>query len=172
MSKREKIIVFLAIAAVLYGAYNFLLAPTPATRLQTPGKNLEDVNTFITGVVQGIQKRGISANDAEIMKRITARWPNDPMLSSTALLKPALKIKKEESIVLDVELVYSGYLTLGALSLAIINGIEYQVGEEIEEGGYIVERISPQKTTIRVKGTSKNIILPLGEGTPSKEETS
>jgi len=177
MSKREKIITLLTLLAVIYGIYNFLFSPTPSSNLQIQIKGTEALNNFVTKLSKDIRKEGLTAADADILNRIMADWRNDPMIGSTAQLTRELEIQKEETIVTDVaediDLVYSGYLSLGDLNLAIINNMEYQAGEEIEQGGYVIEQIYPEKAIIRVIGTHRNIVLPLEEaGSSSKTRAS
>jgi len=100
------------------------------------------------------------------------------MIRSTARLSRELEIKEEEKVIVmdvaeDIDIVYSGYLSLGDLNLAIINNLEYQAGEELEQGGYVIEQIYPEKAIIRVIGTRRNIVVPLEEaGASSKTKTS
>ena len=177
MSKREKIIILMTLLAVIYGAYNFLFSSSPSSNLQIKIKGTEELNNFVTNLSQDIRKEGLTAADSEVLNRIVAEWKTDPMIRSTVPLRRELEIKKEDALVMDVSedinLVYSGYLSLGDLNLAIINDMEYQAGEELEQGGYVVEQIYPEKAILRVIGTRRNIVLPLEEtGTSSKTKTS
>ena len=177
MSKREKIIILLTLLAVIYGAYNFLFSSAPSSNLQIQIKGAEELNNFVANLSKDIRKEGLTASDSDILNRIVADWRKDPMIRTTAQLSRELKIKEEEAVVMDVaediDLVYSGYLSLGDLNLAIINNMEYQAGEELEQGGYVIEQIYPEKAIIRVIGTRRNIVLPLEEaGTSSKTRTS
>jgi len=58
---------------------------------------------------------------------------------------------------------YSGYLEIGDRRLAIINGIEYETGDELAMGGYIVRGIYPNRVVIEVKWRKEKIIVPLEE---------
>lgn len=177
MSKREKIILLMTLSAVIYGAYNFLISSSPSGNLQIQTKGAEELNNFVMNLSKDIRKEGLSASDSNILNRIVADWRNDPMIRSTAQLTRKLEIKKEEAIVMsvheDIDLVYSGYISVGDLNLAIINNMEYQAGEELEQGGYVIEQIYPEKAIIRVIGTRRNIVLLIEEaGSSSKTKTS
>jgi hypothetical protein len=52
---------------------------------------------------------------------------------------------------------------MGDRKLAIINGVEYETGEELKFAGYIVERIEPLKVVIRDKEKQTIIIVPIKE---------
>ncbi len=178
MSKREKIIILMTLLAVIYGAYNFLFSSSPSSNLQIQIKGAEELNNFVTNLSKDIRKEGLAAADSDILDRIVAEWRNDPMIRSTARLSRELEIKEEEKVIVmdvaeDIDIVYSGYLSLGDLNLAIINNLEYQAGEELEQGGYVIEQIYPEKAIIRVIGTRRNIVVPLEEaGASSKTKTS
>lgn len=163
--------------AVIYGAYNFLFSSAPSSDLQIQLKGAEELNNFVAKLGKDIRKESLTAADSDILDRIVADWRNDPMIRSTARLSRELEIKKEEAVAMDVsediDLVYSGYLSLGDLNMAIINNMEYQTGEELEQGGYVIEQIYPEKTIIRVIGTRRNIVVPLEEAdTSAKTKTS
>lgn len=40
-----------------------------------------------------------------------------------------------------VEIVYSGYIKIGQKIYAVVNGVEYARGDELAEGGYVVQAI-------------------------------
>ncbi len=167
----------MVLLAVIYGAYSFLFSSSPSSDLQIQAKAAEELNNFVSNLSKDIRKEGLTAADLDLLHRTSADWQNDPMIRSTDRLRPELEIKKDEVIDMDVpediDLVYSGYISLGDLNLAIINNMEYQAGEELEQGGYVIEQIYPEKTIIRVIGTQRNIVVPLEEaGTSSKTKAS
>lgn len=163
MSKREKIIVVLALVGVLYAAYTFLFTAPPKPPFGGGGAKLEETNRFANEMLQNIQKEGETTAEDYLLKRLSTEWPSDPMIASATQLKAERITKVEEPVRFDVNLVYSGFLALGNTNLAIINGLEYGVGDELEMGGYIVERIDPKKTVIRLKGTRRRVAIPLQE---------
>ncbi|MBU0986869.1 MAG: hypothetical protein KKH68_06405, partial [Proteobacteria bacterium] len=64
-----------------------------------------------------------------------------------------------EAVSQEVSFTYSGYMETGNQRLAIINGMEYTVGEELEPGGYTVNSISANQVVIGVVGTDKIIVV-------------
>ena len=58
---------------------------------------------------------------------------------------------------------YTGYLQMGSRTMAIINGLEYQLGDELQSGGRIVKEIDPLKVVIGPRADDRNMILPLEE---------
>jgi hypothetical protein len=49
------------------------------------------------------------------------------------------------------EIVYSGYIKVGQKVYAVINGVEYARGDELAEGGYVVQGI--EKTSVLLERT-------------------
>ena len=73
----------------------------------------------------------------------------------------------------QVKLVYSGYLKIGDMILAIINGTEYGIGEPLDIPGFSVKYIAPHQVVVEVEGQIDNLILPLEEiHRPPKEQPS
>jgi hypothetical protein len=59
---------------------------------------------------------------------------------------------------------YTGFLRMGDKRLAIINGMEYEVGEILEPGGFTIRSISPSRVVIAPPGRKKKtLILPMEE---------
>ncbi len=53
------------------------------------------------------------------------------------------------------ELVYSGYIRIGQKIFAVINGVEYSRGDELAEGGYLVQAIDKNSVLLeRTDGSS------------------
>ena len=70
---------------------------------------------------------------------------------------------QEKQKLLNVSFTYTGYLQAGKKKIAVINGLEYLIGEEIEPGGFIAREIYPDRVVIEMKGQKQKIIVPLVE---------
>lgn len=55
---------------------------------------------------------------------------------------------------------YTGYVELGSGRLAVVDGFEYQVGDDLEGGGYKVVAIGPDKVTLQSIDNGKQRDLP------------
>jgi hypothetical protein len=157
MLKREKIVVFAALVAVIYAAYSlFMASPSKQTNIDTNKKKTE-ITQFIANLSEGLDKDALQKTDIYIIARAEAEWEKDPFLK-TELAKESKMPKQQE-----VSFSYSGYIKMGDKKLAIINGVEYETGEELKLAGYIVERIEPLKVVIRGKEKQTIIIVPIKE---------
>jgi len=165
MSTREKIIVGLMLLTVAYGAYILFLEPsTDAGPLKQTEQGLDELNAFISKVAATTQA-GLSEKEAYVLEQAEAKWPRDPMLTVTSDL-PAIEEEKapEEAPAAAYKVNYTGYLQMGATRLAIINGMEYQIGDQIEPGGFVVQKISPTQVVIASsEGRKTTFSVPLDE---------
>lgn len=164
MTTREKIIVALMVLAVVYGVYTvFFSAPQETGAFKSGGnKELESLNMFITKVADKTKNR-LSKEQAYILQKAQAEWKQDPLLQ----IQPKMSMEEEEArqpLVLDSKISYTGFLQMGDKRLAILNGIEYEVGDILEPGGLILRNIHPDHVVIgsAVK-KNKKVILPMEE---------
>ncbi|MFC1825854.1 hypothetical protein ACFLYZ_00490 [Thermodesulfobacteriota bacterium] len=163
MAKREKIIVLLMALAVLYGGYEFFLASKSKSGIGSPEHKEEVLDKFVTDAAVKLKKKDISEVDKYIIARAKDEWPRDPFVRIELPSESELKQELVEASALNTTLTYSGYMEMGGQKLAVINGMEYMVGDELEPGSYIVKSISATQVVIGIKGTKQTIILEVEE---------
>ena len=162
MSKREKIILFFMALSLVYGFYVFVI--------EAPGKkgaigqksNLESLNKFISHVAE-LTRESLSEIDSYIIEKAPKQWDKDPLLSSDTEFQFKAENTEADVSALKVNIKYTGYLNMGARNLAILNGLEYEEGEELEKGGFIIRKIQPEQVIIVIKGKQKEIAIPIEE---------
>lgn len=139
MALREKILVGLMLAAVLYGGYVFL----DSRRTGDPAPTVQEASP--AGVIAQ------SALDIAAQSRLDSlEW----YILETALgtrgrnpfqrLEDAVQETIREGPALDAArpvFVYEGFLETEGLLLALINGRAYAEGEYLKEPGYVLQRI-------------------------------
>jgi type II secretory pathway component PulC len=96
-----------------------------------------------------------------IFSRAEKEWTQDPFLdiksqtawaqSRTAAQAAAGTVEKK------IEFVYSGYLGLGKRSMAVINGMEYKQGEDLDVAGFVLRSISPERVVVENRGTGATL---------------
>lgn len=152
------------ILAVIYGVYTvFFAGPRKVAPIKSSADTeLQTLNAFITKVADKT-KQGLTPKQAYIFEKAETEWRQDPLLQ----IQP--KPSKEEAaerqpLVLNSKLMYTGFLQMGNKRLAIINDLEYEVGDRLEPGGLILRNIHPNHVVI---GSSvqknKKVILPMEE---------
>ena len=162
MSNREKIIVVLMVLSVIYGVYIlFFESPKQTTAFGGGGdRELEALNTFITKVADKT-KSGPSKQQAYVLQKAQTSWKQDPLVQLEA---QKVEVDTGPEPVLDARVQYTGFLQMGDTRLAIINGMEYEAGDQLEPGGFIIRRILPNHVVVAPPGKKKKtMILPMEE---------
>jgi hypothetical protein len=170
MTTREKIIVGLMLLSVVYGVYTVFFEGKGGTQEITTisaTKQLENLNAFITKVAEA-SKAGLSKEDKYIIQLAEAEWKQDPLISAELKDRPESEIQKAKKAapvpIPDLEIAYTGFMQMGDIKFAIINGVEYATGDRLEQGDYILRSITPSRVVIVSTGPSKKrYIFPLEE---------
>lgn len=135
ISKRERIVLGLMAAAIVASAV-MLAWPSEKTASSemAPEKLVESRNKAEAALAS---LELIQATPTEIHAVISARqpWTRDPMAPRPA--DPESPVERDR-------FAYTGFLRLGDKLLAVINGREYQAGEQLESGGFVVSSITPE----------------------------
>ena len=160
MSKREKIILAVMAAAILYGVFSFTLGKSERGAAD-PQAAMKELNDFVVEVAAELNRKDSKTWDY-VLTRAAAGWRNDPfrMLSQT-VQKETLEVKNIPTPG-DAPLAYTGFIIAGDRKLAIINGIEYETGDVIERGGYRVGAINEREVVIE-RGVGERLMLMIEE---------
>jgi hypothetical protein len=136
LSKREKLIVSLVGVTALLALF-VLLLPAKGTGTAAPlEKQAAALNDFSAQIALKVAQNGISNFEAAAIERVVRPWQADPFIDLPSqysdaerdLTNPAAGETAEAA-----ELTYSGYMQMGQRKLAIINGLEYEVGEHLAD---------------------------------------
>ncbi|MBN2515918.1 MAG: hypothetical protein JXC33_07790 [Deltaproteobacteria bacterium] len=153
MSRREKIIVFIAFLTVLYGAYDFfIVSPAkksksiPVVHSFTPVAKTVDMNKLVKEISDVLQENETIKAETYVAVSAEKEWKNDPFSASNALHSKNANVSIGR--IKEIRLIYSGYLEVGKKKIAVINGMDYQIGDELEMNGYRVKHITPSSVTV------------------------
>jgi len=166
MSKREKIILAITLLVGLYGFYSFIGTAAVKSKPKDAAKAVNDLTGFMTDITQTITGQTNTESDDYILKLASDEWQRMPFVepdSTSASSATAPGRTDSETAAGVVTLVYSGYLALGKKQLAIINGIEYEVGEQLAETDYVVQQITPRQVLITSADGKNGMTLTLDE---------
>ena len=151
ISKREKIILGGMGAAILCSViYLVWPAPEPPSPEMTPQK-LADSTKAAEAQLQSLERIQLSAREIHVVTNAQEPWPQDPL---------APKPPEAEATVERDKFQYTGYIKLGESHLAVINGREYQVGEQLESGGLEVVEITPEAVVLQGLGRKNRVRIP------------
>lgn len=164
MSKREQIILGFVVLALLYVGYSYLELGTSEKHPQIKTEEeLTDLKNLVADVTTQVNKAVLSDTETFLIKRAEADWKRDPFLSPGEPAELTSVTELSELSDQGLDFTYSGYLETADKKLAIINNMEYEAGEMLAEGGFIVRSISTNRVEISVIGGKDTIILPLEE---------
>jgi hypothetical protein len=161
MSKREKILVGLSILAVVYGLYVWFLGSPQQAAIADGDKDQKELKAFILKVAEKTAAR-LSENQTYALQKAQDPWERDPLFQ----IEPKMpeEVEERQEPVLTTKAIYTGFLRMGDKRLAIINGMEYEIGDVLEPDGFIIRSISPNRVVIAPPGKKKKTLtLPLEE---------
>lgn len=148
------------VAAVLYGAYVlFFESSSKMTKRPAAPKTTAEIEDFVGQITRNIAGKAQSKGGAYTLSQAEADWDKDPFLKS----EMDFNAPKDEKPLDFANLSYSGFLKMGKRDMAIINGMEYEVGEELEDEGYTIKEITPTKVILDVAERKKDLVLLLTE---------
>jgi hypothetical protein len=158
MAKREKILLICATLALVFGAL-YLLTSAPGTKRPQDGPSArpDADREFLERLNIELQKEALSDAENYVLKRSALEWQADPTLGRP--LSPEVKAEKLDAMA-GQAFQYTGYVIVGSERIAIINGLEYMVGEHLVSGGYVVRTIEPERVVLEAPGKSAKIFIP------------
>ncbi len=164
MVNREKIIILAMIIVVAYGGYSYFFDSGDNIVVQGSKQKLSEMKKFVIDAATSLSNEYISAADKYIIDQADKVWPQDtPFLQSGAHLTSEPFEARAEVTVQTVQISYSGFLQTPDTLIAIVNGNEYETGDQLSETGYYVKKISPAKIVLGLENNSDTIVLPLDE---------
>ena len=101
--------------------------------------------------------------DAYVIRRMETDWGKNPFWKKD-LYKAWVNregVAKGNGVL--AKIIYSGYVASGKNIMAVINGFEYRIGEQLEIEGYVLKQITPSKVLIFNKNTGNKEEIPLQE---------
>jgi hypothetical protein len=165
MGKRQMIILGVMAIAILYAAFVYL-----APQKKIPGVDMAqktaELKTFVTDLTAGLGKDSSKNLGALIFSRAEREWSQDPFLDSRAYkswTQVKVTAKEAGAAAPKIEFVYSGYLEVDRKRMAIINGMEYREGEDLDTKGYVLKSVSPSSVVIENRGIGATVNVPLLE---------
>jgi len=163
LKKREIVILVIAgLSVLIFIAYTFLFSNKHKGEKVEAGKESVKIENVVSGVTDELTKNQLSEFDNFIIKRAHLSWVKDPFLKRDLYRAWLAKDSKGEGGS-SVKIIYSGYVDTGKQKLAVLNGIEYRIGEELKEEGYVLKNISPSKVIVFDKRAGNNLEITLQE---------
>ncbi len=163
MANREKIILLMMIIVAAYGGYSYFSDSSSNIIVEGSNQKLSEMKKFVIDAATNLSNEYISAADKYIIDQAEKVWPQDPFLQSGARLTSEPFEARAEVTVQTVQISYTGFLQTSDALIAIVNGTEYETGDQLNETGYYVKKISPSKIVLGIENNPDTITLPLDE---------
>lgn len=151
MQKREKIIVGAAILAGIYGAVDFTLSRQHKKTAELPTQS--DSQTIAEIARQlGPLTSTESQKIARLAAAINEPWPAQVFVNRRTDFGNENKGEATKGPGNDrlrgqaEQLIYSGFLAMGSDRIAIINDMDYRIGEQVN--GFTITKISPESIQV------------------------
>lgn len=162
LEKREIVILAIAALLVLYALYVYVIADRQKAKKDATGGGNAKMETIMSGFTDELNKNKLSPFDHFVIERAQMGWMKNPFLNRDVYRKWLAKDSGGIGAT-ALKIIYSGFVDTGENRLAVLNGIEYRIGEELKEQGYILKNIAPSKVIIFDKKAGNNLEIPLQE---------
>lgn len=164
ISKREKIILAVVAIVLLYAVVDvFVLgdgAKSPSAMDQeTVESHLRDTDALVASVSTNFARSGLAEEEVFIIERAGLPWPRDPFFVGM----PQERAAEVSDDVLLTSFTYTGYVVMGGSQVAIVNGVDYRVGEELEEPGFVLQSVTPRHVVIEHVELRQRVTVPFME---------
>jgi hypothetical protein len=135
MQKREKQLLGVMAVVLMVGAYMYAFAPgKPASGPAATGAS----KAMVDEVVKNIDQAKLTSQEAYRLGLLTDNATGNPFFGG----RGGISLEEERGQGGDgQEFLYSGYMKIGYKLFAVVNGVEYAVGDELAEGGLRVQAI-------------------------------
>jgi len=165
--KRSDFLFFVISVALLYGVYYLFIEPQARTTDRYVGKQSPELQAYMVEITTKLKKKSSLSVNSSIIERAEHSRLNDPFYDTMSYgeLTMTEALVGADSAAQREDFTYSGFLNAGAKKLAIINDLEYEVGETIvlTTGMYVLEDIHPTKVIIGNKVNKDSRVIHLQE---------
>ncbi|WP_428565363.1 MAG: hypothetical protein ACP59X_04150 [Solidesulfovibrio sp. DCME] len=156
MSRREKIILAVTCIVAVVGLWIGLGGNTVREHL-APSAGNEAAQAG--AMLANIKETALTPTEIALLGAINSPWPAKAFYDKPFADQGAKPVAAQPR--------YTGYVELGSGRLAVVDGMEYQVGDALESGGYKVVSIAPDQVVLESLVNAQRMTLPY-EGQESR----
>jgi hypothetical protein len=129
-------------------------------------KNITHLESITKEVKDGLKKTGMDKVTNYVINRAESVWSKDPFSQQKNLSSPigsnSTDVSQEMPTRIRPVFTYSGFMEVGEKRMAIINGMEYELNEELEVKGYYVDTIEQNWVIIEDRKNQEKITVFFG----------
>lgn len=161
LNKRQIIIIIITILVILYGAYEWIIAG----KKQKDTKEMEPVveSNYLNIITGDLMKNPVNLANAYVVERAEADWGKNPFWEKGSYVEWARRDDVKTKDDPASKIIYSGYVDAGKKKMAVINGLEYSVGEKLETGDYVLKKITATKVFLSNKSRGRDLEIIIQE---------
>jgi len=166
MEKREVIILGIMAVVVVYGAFTLILGKSDKKTGLKAALSSSELQAMTGDLALTMSKDILSPAEAYAIVRAEGEWLRDPFFerkSYRELVQSKASAKAIAGTGKKITFNYTGYIEYGERKMAIINGLEYAVGEGLETKGYFLRSITPRKVVIENADSKAKIEVSIDE---------
>jgi|GEM_PF-3535901 len=167
LSLREKLVLGLVAAVVVIALISILVPANGTSTAAQVDQHAADLNDFSVQLALKMAQNSISGFEAAALEKAAVAWQVDPFLDvqrQDAIPDGHPGSPATADTTAADQLSYTGFVQMGQRILAVINGLEYEVGERLaEHPGLILQRISKQHVVLVRLETGAELVLPMKE---------
>jgi hypothetical protein len=128
---------------------------------------------FVADIVKRLPAKKNTLRNRLVMESAARKWVRDPFVPMEMRREKNAATAGAATPLFTPDVAYTGYLQFGNRRLAVINKMEYEQGEIIEPGEYILKEVFPDRVTLGSLAGNKSFTIMLEEteaypGTPSE----
>lgn len=159
MNTREKWIVTLATGMVIYGGFELWRRGGGSALGEA---DVAEGSASLVAVMRGrLQEMAPTPEELESLKAAARVWPANPFHTGS---DRARAVATAPAVIR-----YTGYLRVGAVALAILNGREYRESEVVHATDLIVETIAPDRVILTSGGGGRRVSIVLNASSQKGE---
>lgn len=148
MSRREKILLALTGVVAVFGLWYGLGAHGPHGPVVPPGG---DEAGKAGALLATIKESSMTPAEIDLVTAISTPWPEKAFYDKPFADQAVKPVSRPR---------FTGYVELGSGKLAVVDGMEYQVGDSLESGGYKVTSITPDEVGLESLANGQRITIP------------
>ena len=158
-SRRELILLCLALITLLAGGYILYFDTDEVQTTARPDARTQEAKSFSSTASARLAKLKNNGPRKALQRILNEQWTHDPFIripNPQEQTDPAT-----DAAVPAME--YTGFIEMGDVKIAIINGKEYEQGDVLETAGLQVQSISRQRVLIRVPSRKQPLTVPFSD---------
>jgi len=154
-SRREIILLCLALVTLLVGGYILYFDTAEIQNTASPDARTQEVKAFSATATARLAKLESNGPRKALQRILNETWTHDPFIRM-----PRQQKESESADSAIPAMLYTGFIEMGDVKIAIINGKEYEQGDTLEIAGLRVHSISRQQVRIRVPSRKQLLTVP------------